>query len=210
MEHNEPNFDSNKMAEKSEKKEDGTNKCENNSADANQMMNSAILVRAEIDDDSQSMTTPGVHDEEETKSVVTTDTNGNDNDELSEMDSQIPPLESYEAFATKDAGLKTVYGQSNGSLPFTEEEEDEIPDLIENFLEEPSSPKALLSPLCDYTVYEQSKSAPQTQSPVKCIYKKDVKPLLLLNGAEVAEAAWWDILVGKGLGKPTTTQNNDR
>ena len=154
----------------------------------NQMMNSAILVRADLDDDQHdahsmdkdsftySMTTPSGHDQE-TESVVTTDTSENDNDDISDEDSHVPPLEPCEKRNLGNAELLL--------LAATNDEEEKVPDLVENFLE----PSPVKSPLCDYSVYEQPQLQPQ---PPKCVYKQESTSLSLLQGG-----AWWDIIHGR-------------
>ena len=171
------------------------------SDNGNQMMNSAILVRAEMADDDQhsedkdsftySVTTPSNQDQE---------TSDNDSDELSSDDfNQMPDLEPCNERKSCCPILTTT------STATEEEADDEIeypvPDLIETTFAEPLSSSSK-SPLCDYTVYEQQ--PPPPQSTLKCIYKQNATSSSLLRRGEGGETAWWDIVNGQN------PQHNDR
>ena len=177
---------------------DATNESENSADNNNHMMNSAILVRADMDDahsidkDSftYSLSTPSGQDQE-TESVVTDDTSENYSVGVSDDDYPIPPLEPCDN--KKGNENNPDLDTTNKGEKEEEEEEEEteypMPDLIENFTE----PLSATSPLCDYTVYEQPQLQPQ--STPKCIYKQDAS-LSSHGRTEVVEGAWWDIVDG--------------
>jgi len=87
----------------------------------NQMMNSAVLVHVEIDDDKDSCTysttTPGGEDQEETESVATTP-GGSDDDELIDMNLQIPLLEPFDLKNTGKNNLISSILHSPGLISF--------------------------------------------------------------------------------------------